>query len=114
MTINPDQYTDAIKSSQQQYSDALKNGQEAWTSAVEQWTKTLSSAFSQAQGAVPTTVDAGQVIDQVFDFMATMLESQRQFAKNLANAGSSVSSALRQQAESVTNAASSSAEAFKR
>jgi acetyl-CoA carboxylase carboxyltransferase component len=85
---------------QDQYTDALRTSQEAVAGALDSWTKAAQQAF----GVIPNTpfspVDPGQIIDQVFDFAERLLETQRQFAKSLAEASVQASDTLRQQAES--------------
>ena len=94
---------------QEQFTDALRTSQEALAGALDTWTKAASQAF----GLVPNApfappVSPGQVIDQVFDFAVRLLESQRQFAKSLAETSAQVSDTLRQQAESTADKAAES------
>ena len=66
---------------QDQYTQAFKQTQDTMVAAFDAWTH----AFQQGLGHVPgaTAVDPKQVIDQVFDFAAMVLNAQREFAKQL-------------------------------
>jgi hypothetical protein len=66
---------------QEQYSQAFKQTQDMVTSAFDAWTHAFQQGLGQVPGA--TVVDAQQVIDQVFDFAAMLLNAQREFAKQL-------------------------------
>lgn len=109
MTANQEQYGEALRAGRQQYADALRTGQQAWAGAVEQWTKTVQQSLQQAQDSA-TPVDASQVIDEVFDLVETMLEGQRQFAKNLVDASMSLASARRQPGTTTGTATGQSAD----
>jgi hypothetical protein len=97
---------------QEQYAEAMRTSQEAVLGAVESWTKSFQSAFGQTPEVPSPSVDPNQVIDQVFDFAEKMLEVQREFAKNLAQAATSASATWREQAESVGESARRSAESI--
>ena len=91
-----------MSSPQDQYSQAVRKSQEAMARAVESWTQGVQRLL----GSSPSTPVASpdQVIDQVFDFAARMLEAQREFAKNLAGASNTAAETLRQQAQEGTDA----------
>lgn len=72
----------------EQYSALVQQGQEAVRGAVESWTQAVKDAAAQFP-AVPAEYDAGNVIDQVFDFAEKLLEVQREFAKNLIKSSAS-------------------------
>lgn len=78
---------------QDQYNDAFKQTQDTLTSTFDAWTRAFQQGLSQLPGAVP--VDPGQVIDQVFDFAATLLNVQREFAKQLVASSTATADALR-------------------
>jgi hypothetical protein len=82
---------------QDQYSDAFKQTQDTMLSAFDTWTHAIQQGLSQLPGSVP--VDPGQVIDQVFDFAATMLNVQREFAKQLVASSTATAGALRNSAK---------------
>lgn len=70
-----------------QYTEMVQQGQQALLSAVDSWTKTVRDAVGQFPNPAATAAsDPDQVIDQVFDFAAKMLEVQRGFSKQLVNA----------------------------
>lgn len=70
-----------------QYTEMVQQGQQALLSAVDSWTKTVRDAVGQFPNPTATAAsDPDQVIDQVFDFAAKMLEVQRGFSKQLVNA----------------------------
>jgi len=76
--------------------DAMRQSQQAVLSAFESWTKTMQQTFGQATStATPESVDVNEIVDQVFDFAEKMLESQRQFAKNLMAVSASAAEAAR-------------------
>ncbi len=82
---------------QDQYSDAFKQTQDTMLSAFDAWTHAFQQGISQLPGSVP--VDPSQVIDQVFDFAATMLNVQREFAKQLVASSTATAEALRSSAK---------------
>lgn len=94
---------------QDQYADALRSGQEAVAGALESWQRATQQMFSTLPSSPFPPVDPGQIIDQVFDFAEKMLETQREFAKSLANASVQVGDTLRQQAEGTVDQATSTA-----
>jgi hypothetical protein len=76
--------------------DAMRQSQQAVLSAFESWTKTMQQTFGQATSTTtPESVDVNEIVDQVFDFAEKMLESQRQFAKNLVAVSASAAEAAR-------------------
>lgn len=66
---------------QDQYAETFKQSQDTMLAAFNAWTQAFQQGFGQLPGAVP--VDPQQVIDQVFDFAAMVLNAQRDFAKQL-------------------------------
>jgi len=68
---------------QDQYSQAFKQTQETMLAAFDAWTHAFQQGLSQLPGAGASPVDPQQVIDQVFDFAAMVLNAQRDFAKQL-------------------------------
>jgi hypothetical protein len=80
---------------QEQYTEIIKQGQEAVLTAVDSWTKTVQDAYGQLP-AVALPVDPNHAIDQVFDFAAKLLATQRDLAKNLVHTSTSVAETLRQ------------------
>ena len=67
---------------QEQYSQAFKQTQDTMMSAFDAWTHAFQQGLGQVPGAaVPSTPQ--QVVNQVFDFAAMLLNAQREFAKQL-------------------------------
>ena len=66
---------------QDQYTQAFKQTQDTMKAAFDSWTHAFQQGLGQVPGA--TAVDPKQVIDQVFDFAAMVLNAQREFAKQL-------------------------------
>jgi acetyl-CoA carboxylase carboxyltransferase component len=67
----------------EQYLDSMRQSQEAVRTAIDSWTKSVQQMFGQTPSISAGSVDADQIIDQVFDFAEQMLKMQRQFAKTL-------------------------------
>jgi hypothetical protein len=86
-----------IMAAQDQYTDAFKQTQDTLLTAFDAWTHAFQQGLSQLPGAVP--VDPAQVIDQVFDFTATVLNVQREFAKQLLASSTATAEALRSSAK---------------
>ena len=78
---------------QDQYNDAFKQTQDTLLTAFDAWTRAFQQGLGQLPGAVQ--VDPTQVIDQVFDFAATVLNVQREFAKQLVASSTATADALR-------------------
>jgi len=66
---------------QEQYAELLKQGQDDALAALKTWNRTIQRAFGQLQTTGLTS--AQQVIDEVYDFAAHVLDAQREFAKQL-------------------------------
>lgn len=94
-----------MSSPQEQYTEAMRTSQEAVVEAVESWTKSAQSAFGTPPGSPSGAFDPNQVIDQVFDFAVQMLAVQREFAKTLAATAASAGEAARKQTESASETA---------
>jgi len=88
-----------MSSPQDQYTEALRTSQDAVVQAMESWTKSARDAFGQMPSPA-SSLEPNQVIDQVFDFAERMLEGQREFSKSLAASAASAGAAAREQAES--------------
>jgi hypothetical protein len=88
-----------MTSIQEPFLDAMRQSQQAVLNAFESWTKTVQSTFGQATPGSPVTgtVDPSEVVDSVFDFAEKLLESQRQFAKNLMAASVSAAESVQRQ-----------------
>lgn len=89
-----------MTSPQDQYTAALRTSQDAVVQAMESWTKSARDAFGQMPSTPPSGLEPNQVIDQVFDFAERMLEVQREFSKSLAASAASAGETAREQAES--------------
>jgi len=80
-----------VASAQDDYLQTVRQSQEAVRNAVESWTRAMQQTFGQATSTTEAgSVDANEVVDQVFDFAGKVLEAQRQFAKGLMAASTSV------------------------
>ena len=66
---------------QDQYMQAFKQTQDTMKAAFDSWTHAFQQGLGQVPGA--TAVDPKQVVDQVFDFAAMVLNAQRELAKQL-------------------------------
>jgi hypothetical protein len=88
-----------MTSIQEPFLDAMRKSQEAVINAFESWTRTVQQTFGQATSATPMpgAVDPTEVVDQVFDFAEKLLESQRQFTKNLISASAQAAEAVQRQ-----------------
>jgi hypothetical protein len=91
-----------MSSPQEQYAEAIRSGQEAVATAFESWTKSAQNAFGAAPGRTTGSMGTDQVIDQVFDFAARMLEVQREFAKSLAATAAAAAAARDDAASAAT------------
>ena len=84
---------------QDQYTNTVRQSQEAWAGVIESLTNNVQ-AFTKSASPVGN-VDPNAAIDQVFDFWAKTLETQREALKQLANASISAGERIRSQAEQV-------------
>ncbi len=78
---------------QDQYAETFKQTQDTMMTAFNAWTQAFQQSFGQLPGASP--VDPQQVIDQVFDFAAMMLNAQREFAKQLVATSTAATESLK-------------------
>ncbi|MFP5020395.1 hypothetical protein [Pseudonocardia phyllosphaerae] len=86
-----------------QFADIAKRGQTLVTESVRSWTDTVQGFAQQISGGTrPQLPDAGAAVDRVFDFYEQLLGQQREFAKTVVGASTSV---FDQVAESATRAA---------
>ena len=78
---------------QDQYTQAFKQTQDTMKAAFDSWTH----AFQQGLGQVraPPRSTRKQVIDQVFDFAAMVLNAQREFAKQLVATSTAAAGSLK-------------------
>ena len=74
---------------QEQYTEFAKRGQEAAYSVVEAWAKTVQETTAQLPSVV-TPEGAQQVVDQFFDFSATVIDAQRNLIKQFITTSASV------------------------
>jgi hypothetical protein len=86
-----------MTSLQEPFLDAMRQSQQAVLNAFESWTKSVQQTFGAATSGTAQvgSVDPNEIVDQVFDFAEKMLESQRQFAKNLMAASAQAAEAAR-------------------
>jgi hypothetical protein len=86
---------------QDQYVAIAKQGQDAATAVAEAWTRSIQDSFTK----LPTVTGQAavqQVVDQVFDFASTVIDVQRNLAKQLV---SSTATVVEEIAERTTTAA---------
>jgi hypothetical protein len=74
---------------QEQYTEFAKRGQEAASTVVDAWTRTVQEAAAQLP-SIATPEGAQQVVDQFFDFSATVIDAQRNLIKHFITASASV------------------------
>ena len=74
---------------QEQYTEFAKRGQEAAFSIVGAWAKTVQEATAQLPSVV-TPEGAQQVVDQFFDFSATVIDAQRNLIKQFISTSAGV------------------------
>jgi hypothetical protein len=74
---------------QDQYTEFAKRGQEAAYSVVEAWAKTVQETTAQLPSIV-TPDGAQQIVDQFFDFSATVIDAQRNLIKQFITTSASV------------------------
>jgi hypothetical protein len=79
-----------MASPQDEYLQTVRQSQEAIRNAVESWTRAMQQTFGHATSTTGAgSVDVNEIVDQVFNFAVSMLETQRQFAKGLVGASTS-------------------------
>jgi hypothetical protein len=86
---------------QDQYVAIAKQGQDAATAVAEAWTRSIQDSFTK----LPTVTGQAavqQVVDQVFDFAATVVDVQRNLAKQLVSTSASVAEEIAERATTVT------------
>jgi hypothetical protein len=89
---------------QDQYTEFAKQGQEATFAVVDAWTRAIQDSAVQLP-SVTTQAAAQQVIDQVYDFANTVLDVQRNLAKQLVTTSASVAEDVAHRATAVANEA---------
>ena len=104
-----------MTASTEQFVDIAKRSQDLITESVRSWTDTVQGLTGQVAGGTrPQLPDASSTVDRVFDFYEQVLGHQRELAKTVVGAGSSVVDQLTEQAtkaaEAVTEHAGQSAE----
>jgi hypothetical protein len=93
---------------QEQYSAIARQGQEASLAVIEAWTRSFQDAAARLP-EVTGQFDANQVIDRVFDFAVTVVDVQRDFAKQLVASTVSVAEDVAQQSREAANRAAAEA-----
>jgi hypothetical protein len=97
--------TDFVTSLQKQWLENVRRGQQAVVDALGVWTESIEKAVPDAStptgGRLPR---AEEVIDNTFDFAQSLLETQRQFAKNVLSV---TASGLKESEEKLQAAATS-------
>jgi hypothetical protein len=91
---------------QDQYTTIAKQGQQAATAVAEAWTRSIQDSIVKLP-TVTGQAAAQQVVDQVFDFASTVIDVQRNLAKQLV---SSTASVVEEIADRTTTAADEASE----
>ncbi|MEV1293372.1 hypothetical protein [Pseudonocardia sp. NPDC049635] len=82
-----------------QFVDFAKRGQDLVTESVRSWSDTVQGLAEQFTGGNrPQLPDAGAAVDRVFDFYEQVLGHQRELARTVVGAGTSVVDQLTEQA----------------
>ncbi|ANY08650.1 hypothetical protein [Pseudonocardia sp. HH130630-07] len=93
----------------EQFVDIAKRGQDLVTESVRSWTETVQGFGRQfTDGDRPSLPDAGVAVDRVFDFYEQVLGHQRELAKTVVGAGSSLVDQVTEQASRATEAVAGS------
>ncbi|GAA4984343.1 hypothetical protein WHI96_10830 [Pseudonocardia tropica] len=105
-----------MTASTEQFVDIAKRGQDLVTESVRGWTEAASGLARQfGAGDRPQLPDAGAAVERAFDFYEQVLGHQREFARTVVGAGTSVFDQVTEQAtkaaEAVTEHAGRSTEA---
>ncbi|MFG1637953.1 hypothetical protein ACGFKX_24285 [Pseudonocardia alni] len=101
-----------MTASTEQFVDIAKRGQDLVTESVRGWTEAASGLARQfGAGDRPQLPDAGAAVERVFDFYEQVLGHQREFARTVVGAGTSVFEQATKAAEAVTEHAGRSTEA---
>ncbi|MEQ3552427.1 hypothetical protein WIS52_18285 [Pseudonocardia nematodicida] len=80
-----------MTASTEQFADIAKRGQDLVTESVRSWTGAVQGVTRQFAGeARPQLPDAGAAVDRVFDFYEQVLGHQRELARTVVGAGSSL------------------------
>lgn len=82
-----------MTTTQELYTEPFKQAQDTMMAAFDAWTQAFQQGFGHLEGVVP--VDPQQVVDQVFDFAAVVLNAQRDFAKQLVGTSTAVAENLK-------------------
>ncbi|MEU6696912.1 hypothetical protein [Pseudonocardia sp. NPDC046786] len=89
----------------EQFADFAKRGQDLVTESVRSWTDTVQGLAGQfTGGSRPQLPDAGVTVDRVFDFYEQLLGHQRELARTVVGAGTSVVDQLTEQASRAAEA----------
>lgn len=96
---------------QDQGTDLVRQGQAMWTNAADSWTQTMQRMFAQSPGGAVGVFDLNRAMDSWFDLAQTMLAVNREYARNIARAASTIASTISEQAEQVGSATRDHAEA---
>jgi hypothetical protein len=93
---------------QEHYTAIARQGQEASLAVIEAWTRSFQDVAARLP-EVPGQFDANQVIDRVFDFAVTVVDVQRDFAKQLVSTSVSVAEDVAQQSRDAASRAAAEA-----
>jgi hypothetical protein len=93
---------------QEHYTEIARQGQEASLAVIEAWTRSFQDVGTRLP-EVTGQFDANQVIDRVFDFAVTVVDVQRDFAKQLVSSTVAVAEDVAQQSREAAHRAAAEA-----
>lgn len=86
-----------------QFADIARRSQDLLTDSVRGWTETVQGLGRQfTEGGLPQLPDAGLAVDRVFDLYEQVLGHQRELARTVVGAGTSVVDRFTEQATRAT------------
>ena len=104
MTTVTEQYAEYARQGQEAFDKAVGQGQEVFNQAVDGWTRLASNPTAWL--SVPTAPYVHQALDSAFDYAATLLDIQRNVAKQLTAASvSAVENAAKQVSDAANQVA---------
>ena len=93
---------------QEHYTEIARQGQEASLAVIEAWTRSFQDVAARLP-EVTGQFDANQVIDRFYDFAVTVVDVQRDFAKQLVSSTVSVAEDVAQKSREAANRAGDAA-----
>ncbi|MCA1682823.1 MAG: hypothetical protein LC685_02325, partial [Actinobacteria bacterium] len=100
---------DVVRAGQEQFLDNVRQSQQAVVDAVGAWAKTVDGTSSQANGSADSLPNAGELVENAFDFAEQLLAAQREFMRNLLAATSPAVQRVAKNAETAAKEAKKAA-----